>query len=209
MRFARASVLLGAIVASGAAIAGGPPGFCNTAPVTINDAANASPYPSAVAVVGAPGSITGITVTLNGVTHPFPDDLSMVLVGPTGAALLLQSGAGDTGSALSNVSYTFADTAAAQLPDLAGWSSGSYKPTSYYGTGDNFPAPGPGTTYGNPGPAGAGTATLASVYNGTTANGTWNLFAVDFASGDAGQIAGGWCIAFTGTPVSLQQFSVE
>ncbi|MDC8014551.1 hypothetical protein [Tahibacter soli] len=208
MRFARASVLLGAIVASGAAVAG-TPGFCNSAAITINDAANASPYPSAVTVVGAPGSITGVTVSLNGVTHAFPDDLSIVLVGPTGAALLLQSGAGDSASALSGVSYTFADAAAAQLPDLTGWAPGSYKPTSYYGGGDNFPAPGPGVTYGNPGPGGGGTATLASVYNGTSANGTWNLYAVDFAAGDAGQISGGWCIAFTGTPVSLQQFTVE
>ncbi|HJU39408.1 MAG TPA: hypothetical protein VJ724_07515 [Tahibacter sp.] len=189
-------------------MAGGPPGFCNTAPITINDAANGTPYPSAVTVVGAPGSITGVTVTLNAVTHAFPDDVSIVLVGPTGLALLLQSGAGDVGSALSGVTYSFADTGATQLPDLAGWGAGTYRPTSYYGGGDNFPAPGPGTTYGNPGPGGGGTATFAT-YNGTTANGTWNLYAVDFASGDAGQIGGGWCINFTGTPVSLQQFSVD
>ncbi|HVJ61983.1 MAG TPA: hypothetical protein VM555_04650 [Tahibacter sp.] len=209
MRFARTVLALGAVVVSGAAVAGGPPGFCNTAPITINDAANASPYPSAVSVVGGPGSITGITVTLNGVTHGFPDDVSIALVGPTGQAMVLQSGAGDSGSALSGVTYTIADTGATALPDLTGWAAGAYKPTSYYGTGDNFPAPGPGTTYANPGPGSGGTATLATTYGGTTSNGTWNLYAVDFAAGDAGQIAGGWCIAFTGTPVSLQHFSVD
>jgi subtilisin-like proprotein convertase family protein len=202
------SLMLGAMLASGVALAG-TPGFCNNAAITLNDAANGSPYPSAITVVGGPGSITGVTVTLNGVSHTYPDDLGIALVGPTGAALLLQSGAGDENSALNNVSYSFADAAAAQLPDLTGWAGGSYKPTSHYGAGDSFPAPGPGLTYGNPGPGGGGTATLASVYNGTTSNGTWNLYAVDFANGDAGQIAGGWCIAFTGTPVSLQQFSVE
>jgi subtilisin-like proprotein convertase family protein len=192
---------------SGSALAGGPPGFCNSSPITIADAATASVYPSAITVSGAPGNITGVTLTINGFSHDFPDDVGIVLVGPTGQALLLQSGAGDA-APVSNVSYSFDDAAAATLPDLAAWAGGSYKPTNYTGA-DNFPAPGPGTTYANPGPANTGTATLASAYAGTTSNGTWNLYVADFASGDDGAIAGGWCINFTGTPVSLQSFSVD
>ena len=209
MRFARVILCVGIAASSGVVMAGGPPQSCNTGAITLADAANGSPYPSSLVVSGGPGNITGLTVTLNEVSHTYPDDIGIVLVGPTGAALVLQSGAGDNASALSNVTYTFADTAAGQLPDLTGWANGSYKPTSHYGATDNYPAPGPGVTYGNPGPGGGGTATLASTYAGTTANGTWNLFAIDFASGDSGQIAGGWCMSFTGTPVSLQHFSID
>lgn len=158
-------------------------------------------------MTGAPGSITGVTVSLFGFSHAFPDDVGLVLVGPGGQALLLQSGAGDA-APVSGVSYSFSDTASGPLPDLTARTSGSFKPTNYLGT-DTYPAPGPGTTYSNPGPSGGGTATFASVFGGTTSNGTWNLFAVDFATGDAGSIANGWCIDFTGTPVSLQQFSVD
>lgn len=205
MHIKKSLLFLGFTVLSGAAQAG-VTGFCNSAPITIADDAVAGLYPSAVSVVGAPGSITGVVVTLNGFSHSFPDDVGIVLVGPGGQALLLQSGAGDAGAV--NATYSFTDTASGPLPDLTGWASGNYKPTNYLGT-DNFAAPGPGTTYANPGPSGGGTATFASVYGGTTSNGTWNLFVADFAAGDAGAISGGWCIAFTGTPVSLQHFSVD
>ncbi|UXI66251.1 hypothetical protein [Tahibacter amnicola] len=196
---------LGLFSLSGAAIAGN--NFCNSSQVTFNDNGVADVYPSAINVVGAPGNITTLTVTINSFSHSFPDDVGFVLVGPGGQALLLQSGAGDS-AGVSEQTYTFDDAAAATLPDLAAWSGGTYKPTNFYLANDNYPAPGPLTTYSNPGPGGAGTATLASVFAGTSANGTWNLFAADFASGDTGDFAG-WCIAFTGVPVSLQSFSVD
>lgn len=204
MHIAKSLLCLGCLGLSGSALAGNP--FCSGA-ITIADNAIASPYPAAIAVTGAPGSITGVIVSISGFTHTYPDDVGMVLVGPGGQALLLQSGAGDEASDASGLNYTFDDAAATVLPDLTAWTSGSYKPTAYYG-GDNFPAPGPGTTYGNPGPFGGGTATLASTYAGTSANGTWNLYVADFAGGDVGSITN-WCINFTGTPVSLQQFSVD
>jgi len=205
MHIAKYLIGLGCTVLSGAALAGST-NYCNAAAITINDNAVAGLYPSAISVSGAPGSITGLTVSLAGFNHAFPDDVGIVLVGPGGQALLLQDGAGD--AAPVSTSYGFDDASASVLPDLTAWTAGAYKPTAFYG-GDNFPAPGPGTTYGNPGPFGAGTATLASTYAGTSANGTWNLYVVDFASGDSGSIAGGWCLAFSGTPVSLQKFSVD
>ncbi len=42
--------------------------FTNSAFITINDRANASPYPSTISVSGMVGSITKVTVTLNGLT---------------------------------------------------------------------------------------------------------------------------------------------
>jgi hypothetical protein len=205
MHIAKCLLGIGCCALSGAALAGS--GFCSSAPLTIADNTTATPYPSAISVTGGPGSITSVIVQLAGFSHPFPDDVGIVLVGPTGLALRLQGGAGDANSAVSGLTYTFDDAATNTLPDLAGWTAGSYKPTTYYGA-ENFPAPGPGTTYGNPGPFNAGTATFANTYAGTTSNGTWNLYVVDFASGDAGSLSQ-WCISFTGTPVMLQRFSVD
>ncbi len=133
-------------------------------------------------------------MTINGLTHTFTDDVGIVLVGPGGAALLIQDGAGD--GTVANVTYTLTDTGATQLPATRIWGAGTYKSTSYY-TGHSFPPPGPGTTYGHPGPAGGNSATFASIFGGTNANGVWSLYVVDFASANSGIIAGGWSLSFT------------
>lgn len=173
--------------------------FSNTTPITIVDAASASLYPSQITVSGVSGNIPlaagSVKVTLNGFSHSFPDDVGIVLVGPTGAALLLQDGAGDDPDMV-NVTYSLSDLGPVILPNATAWAAGTYKPTTHY-TGDSFPAPGPGTVYGNPGPAGAGTATFSSTFGGTNPNGTWSLFIVDYTGGDSGLIAGGWTLDLT------------
>jgi hypothetical protein len=177
--------------------------FTNPAPIVINDIGAGTPYPSALNVTGLAGTVTSVKVTLNSFSHSFPDDVGIVLKGPTGAALLIQDGAGDDPD-MNNVTYTIADSGAAVLPNLTAWATGTYKPTTYY-IGDSFPAPGPLTAYGSPGPTGGGTATFASTFNGTGPNGTWSLFVADFASGDTGVITGGWTLeitAITGDPFS-------
>jgi subtilisin-like proprotein convertase family protein len=181
--------------------------FTNATPIAINDADIGTPYPSDIAVSGLGGTITSVKVTLNGYSHTFPDDMGMVLVGPTGAALLIQDGAGDDPD-MANITYSIADSGATDLPNLTAWAAGTYQPTTYY-TNDSFPAPGPGTTYGSPGPTGGGTATFASVFNGTAPNGTWHLYVVDFVAGDDGDIAGGWSIEITtnGPAVNVQHIS--
>ncbi len=183
--------------------------FTNSTAITVTTGAanNAVPYPSGITVSGVSGTIPAtpgsVKVTLNNFSHTFPDDLGLVLVGPTGAALLLQDGAGDDPDMV-NVTYTFSDDGASTLPDLTAWTAGTYKPTAYF-TGDSFPAPGPGTVYGNPGPAGAGTATFASTFGGTNPNGTWNLYVRDFATGDGGGFAGGWSLEISSaTPTATQ-----
>jgi subtilisin-like proprotein convertase family protein len=174
--------------------------FTNASPITINDNSTATPYPSSISVSGLSGTIpstsTAVMVTLNGFSHTFPNDVGIVLVGPTGAALLIQDGAtdGTTGNPASNVTYTVSDSGATQLPSNTGLVNGTtYKPAAYF-TGDSFPAPGPGTTYNSPAPA--GTATFASTFGGTNPNGTWSLYIADFAAGDSGSISGGWTLTF-------------
>ncbi len=209
--FAAASVAgLGAIGSSRAiSTQGGPPvpdarptplpcseiaTFSNTAPITIPDFGTAMPYPSDITVdLPAWAIAEGVRLTINGLTHTFTDDVGIVLVAPEGAALLVQDGAGDGTAA--NLTYTLNDTGATQLPATGTWGAGTYKPTSYY-TDHSFPPPGPGTAYGNPGPAGGNSATFASIFGGTHANGVWSLYVVDFASGNSGMIAGGWSLSF-------------
>jgi subtilisin-like proprotein convertase family protein len=158
----------------------------NTTPITINDSASpptaATPYPSNIIVSGVTGNVVGVTVTLTNLSHTFPDDIDVLLVGPSGANVLLMSDVGGS-TAASHLNLSFDDNAAASLPDNGPLVSGTFKPTDF-NTGDTFPAPAPVPT-GN---------TLLSVFDGTDPNGTWKLYVVDDRSNDAGSIAGGWSL---------------
>jgi subtilisin-like proprotein convertase family protein len=172
--------------------------FTNATPITIGTTAGATgnPYPSAITVTGLTGNIANtagsVKVTFNNFSHDFVSDLGIVLVGPGGQALLIQDGPGGE-DPISNLTYTLSDTGTALLPEASAWGAGTFKPTAYF-TDDSFPAPGPGTNYQHPGPAGGFTATFSSTFGGTAPNGTWNLFVVDFVNGDGGTIAGGWTL---------------
>ncbi|MGQ9550480.1 MAG: hypothetical protein ACUVWS_17840, partial [Roseiflexus sp.] len=54
----------------------------------------ATPNPSTIEVSGVSGSIVSVVVRLNGLSHTFPDDLDIVLVGPSGQAVMLMSDVG-------------------------------------------------------------------------------------------------------------------
>jgi subtilisin-like proprotein convertase family protein len=167
--------------------------FTSATPITIGTgaASNGAPYPSPIAVSGLVSGVTDVDVSLKGFTHTFPDDVGVVLVAPSGAALLLMDGIGEDIDA-SNVDLTIDDGAAGLLPEgNVAILPGSYRPTAQY-TGDSFPAPGPLLVYGQP--ASKGSATLASTFNGIDPNGAWNLFVRDFSSGDGGSFAGGWAL---------------
>jgi len=124
-------------------------------------------------------------VTLKGLSHTWPDDLDVLLVGPGGQKVLLMSDAG-AGNDINNVTLTFDDAAASNLPDNSAIGSGTYKPTDFV-TGDTFPSPAPAGPYG----------TALSVFNGLNPNGTWSLYVLDDEAGDSGSIAGGWSLDFT------------
>lgn len=171
-----------------AAVAMQAQNFSNTTPITIPGGAPetssgpAAPYPSNITVSGVSGTVTKATVTLTNLNHGYPNDIDILLVGPTGASVILMS---DTGGNLDlvNVNLTFDDAAAASLPDEGQIVSGTYKPTNI-GTGDTFAAPAPAAPYG----------TTLSVFNGTNPNGTWSLYVMDDLGGDSGSIAGGWTL---------------
>ena len=171
--------------------------FLNTAPITIIDGmappTPALPYPSSITVSGLSGTVKDVNVTLTGFGHAFPDDVDILLVGPTGANTLLMSDA--CGSvAMSGVSLTFDDAAASFLPDAGPCASGSYKPSNYLATADVFPAPAP---------APSATVSLTN-FTGTAPNGTWSLYVVDDLSGDAGTITGGWSLTITSATTAVE-----
>jgi len=157
--------------------------FTNRTSITIPDVGAASPYPSRINFSGVNGTINNVIVTLINLNHTWTADIDVLLVSPTGGALLLCSDAG-TGPG-NNLTLTFSDAAAAVLPTTA-LSSGTYKPTDY-APADTFPAPAPAGPY----------ALTLSSFNGSSPNGFWSLYVVDDGTGDQGSISGGWSLTLT------------
>jgi hypothetical protein len=91
-----------------------------------------------------------------------------------------------SGFGLNNVTLTFDDAAASNLPDDTQITAGTYKPTNF-GGGDTFPPPAPVGPY----------STLLSTFNGTDPTGDWSLYVVDDLDGLSGNIMGGWSLELT------------
>jgi Ca2+-binding RTX toxin-like protein len=171
------------------------PIFSNPNPITIPSSGTSTPYPSTINVSGLSGNINSLKVTLTNLSHTWPDDIDVLLVGPTGTKALLMSDVGGS-SGVNNVTLTFDPTATSSLPDSGLITSGSYKATDV-GTGDIFNAPAPGGPYG----------TDFSVFNNTNPNGTWSLYVMDDMGGDSGTIAGGWALTI-GTGAATKSISI-
>jgi subtilisin-like proprotein convertase family protein len=170
---------------------GAPLTFTNSSPITINDNATATPYPSTIDVSGVT-SIRRIKVELTGLTHSFPADMDVLLVGPGGQKFVIMSDVGG-GEDVSNINVTLRDDAANPLP-LANLTGGEYRPGNN-APSDTFPAPAPAPPYSSPAPSGS--ATFASTFGNTgeSFNGTWSLYIVDDAGSDFGSAAG-WKLTF-------------
>lgn len=152
----------------------------NTMALSIPDLGQASFYPSTITVPEGAGRVQAIAVTLNGFSHPLPEDVDVLLVGPDGQrAVLLMSDAG--GAPAAGVSLTFRDDAEGAVP--TGFvTSGTYLPTNN-GDGDAFPGA-PAGPYGS----------ALETFVGGPASGTWKLFIVDDHAGSSGALSGGWTL---------------
>ena len=191
------------------AVADGPTTFTNSTAITIGTdtpapPTPATPYPSTIAVSGMAGPVSDVDVRLNGFSHGFANDVDLLLVGPTGASLVLLSDPGGPNGFVgaNNATVTFDDSAAASVPQ-SGTISGtvSYRPTDTDAGepgADSFPAPAPAP----------GSATSLAAFTGTNPNGTWSLYVVDDATGDAGSIAGGWSVTITTSEVAASTTTV-
>jgi hypothetical protein len=195
VRVGLAAVLLCGLLSSTA----GAAGFRDPGVISAQPGFTATRYPATVSVSGLSGPVTDVNLDLDGVYAPEGDGLGVVLQAPGGQSLVLLDG-GPSQIIFSGL--TFDDSAPSQVPidsDLSSTGAGvfRFKPTDYY-AGDDFPAPGPGSNYANPGPAGGGTATLGSTFNGTDPNGIWKLFVVNFGSTNDANISGGWDLELGG-----------
>lgn len=170
--------------------------FSNTNPININNFASATPYPSYIAVSGVTGKITSMQVTLNNLNHTWPDDIGVLLVGPTGEKIVLMDGVG-SGTPLVNTKITFADNGSTLSNSTI--VSGTYRPTNIDpATNIPFPSPAPAGPY----------AESFSALNITNPNGLWKLYVRDiWSQSDYGIISDGWQIEFLtllGTEITVQ-----
>jgi subtilisin-like proprotein convertase family protein len=155
--------------------------FQNPGLITIPDGP-ASPYPSTIIVSNLAGAVTKVTATLSNLSHTYPDDLDILLVGPTGTNVMLMSDAGGL-TDLVGVNLTFDDQATNLLSDSGVITSGTYQPTNF-ATGDVLPSPAPLSPFG-PNLAG---------FKGQNPNGTWQLFVYDDFGSDTGSLNNGWSL---------------
>lgn len=154
----------------------------------------ATPYPSNITVAGITAPVSKVGITLKNMSHTFPDDVDVLLVGPTGQKFIAISDAGDTNDWV-GATITLDDAAANALADVASNQTGTFRPGNFGTVQDPFPAPAPAGPHLSPAPGGA--ATFASAFGGLNPNGTWSLYVVDDAGTDVGTFAGGWDLTIT------------
>ena len=153
----------------------------------------ADPFPSTINVSGFK-SLTDVNVTIRFANHTHPDDLDVLLVGPTGRTAILWSDAGGT-NAVTGTTLTLDDEAQIFLPDSGQIGAQSYKTSNYEVGVDNWPdAP---EENGN---------RLLSAFDGTNPTGAWQLYVYDDTqqpdTGDrngSGTFANGWALQIRGT----------
>ena len=141
-----------------------------------------SPYPLDLSVPQA-AQIVDVNV-FAGISHERPTDLELILVGPGGQQVVLMNGVGASGSPISEYNVTFDDSAEkvlAEGEDLVGTSI--IRPASFGFLDASLPAPAPGS------------GTDLSVFEGTNAGGTWQLFVHDDLAGNTGELLE-WGLAF-------------
>ena len=149
--------------------------------ITIADNGAASPYPATINVSGLGGPAHTVSLAVNGLTHPSPDEVDVLVVGPGSQSLIVQADGGGS-TAVTNVNYLLADRG---TPMPGAITPGVYQPVNA-GPDDPFPGPAPGGPHANPGPAGS--ATLSGTSGNFDANGTWRVYVADDTAGNQGSI---------------------
>lgn len=148
----------------------------------------ANPYPALILVDAFEtykrARIKDVDVTLRDVVHTNPDDIELLLAFGNRRAVIV-GGAGGTTN-VSSVTLVLDDEAAADLPDAAALTGGTFRPTNY--------APGISLPY--PAPDNTGDVAL-STFDGAKPDGPWRLWVYDDNSGGVGSFDGGWSLVIT------------
>lgn len=149
----------------------------------------ANPYPSTIDVSGfANGVVTDVNLTLTGVSHRALGDVDVLLSKADDRQALVMSDVSFNGGSAEDVDLTLDDEAWTPLPDgQLAMTSGSFRPTNVDARRDTFDAPAP-TPDG---------AVALSTFDGADPNGTWQLWVMDNADADVGEIGGGWSLEIT------------
>lgn len=183
----------------------------NSSPINIIDNNKASLYSSNITVSGLTGNIASVSVTINNFSHSAPGDVAIALQAPNGTAMIIQEGFWGSTPA-SSLTYMISDLGTSQVGFWDFPATGTVKPSANSVPLPSFDAPGPLSSYTNPGPSNLGTATMTSTFGGLVGNGVWKLWVMDIASGDAGVIAGGWTLTINPTtplPVHISKFDAN
>ena len=153
----------------------------------------ANEYPSTISVAGVEGTVTDVNATVFGFASSSPDDADVVLVGPSGTAVMLLSDAcGENPQSIDSATWTFDDSAPTFISDngpCQGFVGESFKPSNYGNPDedDHSASGGPPPPYTN---------SLANLASGP-ANGQWRLFVFDDnAAGFVGFTVVGWGLTF-------------
>lgn len=171
--------------------------FSNSGFINIPDDAAGSPYPSTVSASGFAGNVQRVTATLNGFSHSCPDDIAVLLVGPSGTNSILMGHVGGCPGEPdpAPVNITFDQASGTSLNDSDLVQTGTYHPTENVADMEPLRPPAPaGPTY----PADLG------LFAGQPANGTWSLYIDDQVGGDDGQVFGGWSLNVTAAVNTLK-----
>jgi subtilisin-like proprotein convertase family protein len=152
----------------------------------------ADPYPSTINVSGFK-RLTDVNVTIRFATHTNPEDLDVLLVGPTGRSAIVWSDAGGT-NAITGTTLTLDDQAQVFLPDSGQIAAQKYMPSNYEVGVDTWP----GVTQND--------NRLLSTFDGTNPTGEWKLYVYDDTQqpdtgerNGAGVFNSGWSLEITGT----------
>jgi len=152
----------------------------------------ASRYPITIHVFGQPTNLNNVIVTLLGLSHARSSDLEVLLVGPSGKAVILMSHVGGASGVNGATSVFKQDSPAIPAPQsfpIPPHETSTYLPSNYgqvvlpqFG---NDPPP-PGNFY----------ISDLSGFRGDNPNGNWKLYIYDDATGASGSLSGSWYINF-------------
>ena len=137
-------------------------------------------------------SLTDLNVTIRFANHTDPDDLDVLLVGPTGRSTVPWFDAGGT-NAITGTTLTLDDDAQQALPDSGKIGAQTYMPSNYQVGDDTWPG------------VNQSDNRLLSAFDGTKPTGEWKLCVFDDTrqpdTGDrngSGTFANGWALEITG-----------
>lgn len=159
--------------------------FSNADSITIPEIGSASPYPSIISVQAFGGRIADVNVRLENVTHAYPDDLDILLVGPSTLdrpVILMSDACGPAD--IFDFDFIFDDEATDSMTDEDICLPNAYRPTNV-ASGDAWASPAPEEPY----------QSTLSEFDGSNPIGNWRLFVTDDGTGDAGSIPQGWSIS--------------